>query len=74
MPSWFILYVAFPMSALIVASAVYGLYWASRKGQLRNLEQGAKIIFDDEEPIGRPTDFTLNQRAASVTPPRARRG
>jgi nitrogen fixation-related uncharacterized protein len=49
------------MALLIVASAVYGLYWASQKGQLQNLEEGAKVIFDHEEPIGRPTDQILNQ-------------
>jgi nitrogen fixation-related uncharacterized protein len=61
MPEWFLLYVALPMAMLIVASAVYGLYWASKKGQLQNLEEGAKVIFDEEEPIGTPTDQTLNQ-------------
>ena len=61
MPEWFLYYVAFPMAVLVVASAVYGLYWASKKGQLRNLEEGAKVIFDDEEPLGEPTDQTLNQ-------------
>jgi nitrogen fixation-related uncharacterized protein len=62
MPEWFLFYVALPMAMLIVASAVYGLYWASKKGQLQNLEEGAKVIFDDEEPIGTPTDHTLNQK------------
>jgi nitrogen fixation-related uncharacterized protein len=61
MPEWFLFYVALPMAMLIVASAVYGLYWASKKGQLQNLEEGAKVIFDEEEPIGKPTDQTLNQ-------------
>jgi nitrogen fixation-related uncharacterized protein len=49
------------MAMLVVASAVYGLYWASKKGQLQDLEEGAKVIFDDEEPLGKPTDQTLNQ-------------
>ncbi|MCU0793136.1 MAG: cbb3-type cytochrome oxidase assembly protein CcoS [Opitutaceae bacterium] len=61
MPEWFLYFVALPMAMLIVASAVYGLYWASKKGQLQDLEEGAKVIFDDEEPIGRPTDQTLHQ-------------
>lgn len=60
-PLWFLFFVAMPMSVLIVASAVYALYWASKKGQLRNLDEGAKVIFDDEEPLGKPTDQTLNQ-------------
>lgn len=49
------------MAMLVVVSAVYGLYWASRKGQLQNLEEGAKVIFDDEEPVGLPTDQVLHQ-------------
>jgi nitrogen fixation-related uncharacterized protein len=56
------------MALLIVASAVYGLYWASQKGQLQDLEEGAKIIFDDEEPIGRATDQILNQKKPSPRP------
>ena len=62
MPEWFLYFVALPMAMLIVASAVYGLYWASRQGQLKDLEEGAKVIFDEEEPIGRPTDQVFHQR------------
>lgn len=61
MPEWFLYFVALPMALLIVASAVYGLYWASKKGQLQDLEEGSKVIFDEDEPIGKPTDQTLNQ-------------
>jgi nitrogen fixation-related uncharacterized protein len=61
MPDWFLYFVAMPMGLLIVSSAIYGLYWATKKGQLQNLEEGAKVIFDDEEPIGQPTDQLLNQ-------------
>ena len=49
------------MAILVVLSAVYGLYWASQKGQLQDLDEGAKVIFDEAEPIGTPTDQTLNQ-------------
>lgn len=61
MPEWFLYYVALPMAMLVVASAVYALYWASKKGELQNLEEGAKVIFDNEEPLGTPTDQTLHQ-------------
>jgi len=61
MPEWFLYFVALPMAMLVVASAVYGLYWSSKRGQLQDLEEGAKVIFDDEEPVGRPTDQVLNQ-------------
>lgn len=56
------------MALLIVASAVYGLYWASQKGQLQDLEEGSKVIFDHEEPIGRATDQTLNQPKTAKPP------
>lgn len=61
MPEWFLYFVALPMAMLVVLSAVYGLCWASKKGQLIELEQGSKVIFDDAEPVGEPTDHVLNQ-------------
>ena len=61
MPEWLTSLVVLAIAALVGASAVYGLYWAGKKGQFRELEAGAKVIFDDEEPIGRPTDQILNQ-------------
>lgn len=54
---WFFYGLAFLVAVAITGSAVYALYWASSKGQLRDLEKGAASIFDDKEPIGRPTDF-----------------
>lgn len=54
---WFFYAVAFPVTLLLLASAAFALYWASRHGQLRNLERGAKTIFDNKEPIGVQTDF-----------------
>lgn len=37
-------------------TAVYGLVWAVRDGQMRRFSAGAMSIFDDEEPVGRMTD------------------
>jgi len=37
-------------------TAVYGLVWAIRTGQLRDFAGGAVSIFDDEEPVGEGTD------------------
>lgn len=34
------------------SSAVYALFWASRKGQLKNFDKGARVIFDEDEPEG----------------------
>ena len=45
------------MGALFFASAVAALWWASRSGQFKKLEEGAKVIFDADEPIGVQTDF-----------------
>jgi cbb3-type cytochrome oxidase maturation protein len=62
---WFFYAVALPVAALFLASAVYALYWASRNGQLRDFERGAESIFDESEPVGRPTDAFPGK-----TPPR----
>lgn len=32
------------------------LYWAAKKGQLRDFDQQAKVIFTDEEPEGEVSD------------------
>ncbi len=32
------------------------LYWAARKGQLRQFDKQAKVIFTDEEPEGEVSD------------------
>lgn len=38
------------------ASAIYGLVWAIHRGQLQGFRAGARSIFDEEEPVGVPTD------------------
>lgn len=35
---------------------VWLLAWAIRKGEFRNLRDGARMIFDESEPIGMVTD------------------
>lgn len=37
-------------------SALCAFYWAVKTGQFRNLRDGARSIFDEEEPVGEPTD------------------
>ena len=49
-------------AALCGLSAVYGLVWAVRNGQVRDFRRGAASIFDDEEPIGTMTDFFPGER------------
>lgn len=38
------------------ATAVGGLVWAIHNGQMERFRAGARSIFDDEEPVGVPTD------------------
>lgn len=38
-------------------------YWAAKTGQFRNLEDGSKSIFDDEEPVGTATDAFADKPA-----------
>lgn len=49
-------------AALCGLSAVYGLVWAVRHGQVGDFTRGAASIFDDEEPIGRMTDRFPGER------------
>lgn len=55
----------------ILTSAVWALYWAVKHNQFKQLDRSASVIFDAEEPEGRPTDFFPGQRPASVPPPAA---
>lgn len=41
------------------ASAIYGLVWAIQRGQLQGFRAGARSIFDEEEPVGVPTDAPI---------------
>lgn len=41
---------------LLGVSAVWGLAWAVRSGQMEDFAAGARSIFDEEEPVGTPTD------------------
>jgi cbb3-type cytochrome oxidase maturation protein len=38
-------------------------YWAAKTGQFRNLEAGAKSIFDEDEPVGTATDVFADKQA-----------
>ena len=44
------------------ALALAAFVWAVRTGQLDNSNAGALVIFDDEEPVGTPTDQLFEQR------------
>jgi nitrogen fixation-related uncharacterized protein len=36
--------------------AISALYWSARKGQLRNFDKQARVIFTEEEPEGEISD------------------
>lgn len=40
------------LGLVFFVTAVIALFWASKHGQLRNFENGARSIFDEEEPEG----------------------
>ena len=44
-------------------STLAAFYWAARSGQFRNLEDGAKSIFDQDEPLGTATDSFADKTA-----------
>ena len=52
----------------LAATAVVAFYWAARNGQFRELDRGARSIFDEGEPVGQPTDLVFQKKR------RARRG
>ncbi|MDZ4814703.1 MAG: cbb3-type cytochrome oxidase assembly protein CcoS [Verrucomicrobiota bacterium] len=41
---------------LLGGSGVWALYWAVKNGQMTSLENGAKSIFNDDEPLGQMSD------------------
>ncbi len=43
-------------------SAVLGLFWAARDGQFSDMKRGARVIFDEDEPEGEPTDIVFETR------------
>lgn len=46
----------FGLFAALFASVIWGLWWAIHAGQFSDFQKGATSIFDDQEPVGRPTD------------------
>jgi len=51
---------------LLGGSALGAFFWAVRDGQLKDLPAGAKVIFDDREPIGEVTDCFPDQRSRNA--------
>ena len=59
----------FIAGAIAAASvfAILAFYWAAKHGHLQNVESGAKIIFDDGEPIGKATDAFPGHQPGTLT-------
>lgn len=52
-----VMYVVFAASVcLFGGSAVLALVWAIKSGEFRDMQAGARSIFDEDESIGRITD------------------
>jgi len=62
-------FIAVAIAAAIVA-ALAAFYYAARNGQLKNLEEGSKIIFDEQEPIGQPTDSFPGSKPTQAASPK----
>lgn len=62
-------YVVIWSSAVLLGlSAVWALVWAIRTGQFHGLKHGAASIFDEEEPVGRPTDGFPGETRPALVP------
>jgi nitrogen fixation-related uncharacterized protein len=62
------------VSFLVVGGALTlaGFVWAVQTKQfsIKQLNEGAKLIFDDDEPIGTPQDLIFKDSANDSTNPR----
>jgi nitrogen fixation-related uncharacterized protein len=56
LPMWLVYVTIWGAVFVFGLTAVYGLVWALRTGQLQDFAGGAASIFDDDEPIGATTD------------------
>jgi nitrogen fixation-related uncharacterized protein len=60
--------VGFLFASLFFIGAALALYWAHRNGQLSELEEGAKSIFDEDEPMGEVSDQFPEKRRKGRRP------
>jgi len=62
-----VIYILVPAGIFFLGgSALLAFYWAVKSGQFRNLGKGAEVIFDEDEPIGVPTDRFPGLRTKTV--------
>lgn len=67
---WFYVF-AGVIAAAIFTSGVFALRWSMRRGdfptELEKFDHKALTIFDDEEPVGRQTDYFPGKRPQADT-------
>lgn len=51
----------FIFASVFFVLAAGALFWAHKHGQLSNLEEGSRSIFDEDEPLGEVTDSFPNR-------------
>ncbi len=62
-----ILWLLFGCSLIVLPiTALLALRWAARHGEFDNLSRTALSIFDEDEPVGRQTDFFPGAQAGSL--------
>lgn len=60
--------IIFVFGLIFFSSAIYALVWASKKGQFKNFEKGARVIFEEEEPEGEfQDDFPKSKKRPANT-------
>lgn len=52
----------FLVASVLFLGAAAALHWAHKNGQLENLEEGSRSIFDADEPEGELTDAFPEKR------------
>lgn len=58
-------FILFGSVLVVPVAALWALRWAARHGEFRLGERAALLPFDDEEPVGQPTDQILNRGTKS---------
>ena len=62
-------YIFILVSILVFGAGVlYAFGWAARSGQFRRINEGARSIFSEDEPVGKPTDAFPGEKWESKKP------
>lgn len=58
---WYYLLIGGSM-VLLGSITLAAFYWAASTGQFRNMENNSRVIFDEDEPVGKPTDVVFERK------------